>query len=180
MRAHPSGAHVITVYKGMYKEGCTEGFSCAGYTIAGPGIYMVHRGDTCWGYTGSYTYEGYVCGGYTGGYTYGEYTGGYTCDRYTIIHSCGQFVLGRARMLRFRHVADRDAAGHDTWRGHHVQHDTAHGVCAVLASNVMIYIGTKSMTLFDREGISPSCTGTHESRDMSIEETRTRARLHIG
>ena len=34
-----------------------------------------------------------------------------------------------------------------------------------VASNVMIYMGTKSMTLFDREGISPSCTGTHESRD---------------
>jgi len=34
-----------------------------------------------------------------------------------------------------------------------------------IASNVMIYMGTKSMTLFDREGISPSCTGTHESPD---------------
>jgi len=37
-----------------------------------------------------------------------------------------------------------------------------------IASNVMIYMGTKSMTLFDRKGISPSCTGTHESPNRTI------------
>ena len=29
-------------------------------------------------------------------------------------------------------------------------------------------MGTKSMTLFDRKGISPSCTGTHESPNRTI------------